>query len=380
MGNNIDNVSEKSEEGIIKALRGEDPEEIDLAMRTLESEYGSQIKNYALKMVRWHRWVKPDDIVQEAFVGFYKYVRGKEVKKGVRPLLMSIAHNKCVDALKRQERERKFENNISLPEQMGTEEYIERMELNQFVGQLPFTSPLSDCQRVILVMRGLFLYSPLVVARLMGKSRGTIDTHLSDANKRVKEYLNSEDYKLDLASQKWPSAASYAVTQKPKLIVERFANLITPQFTPEELKPLGLTVEEFQANYVASILLPWEPQEKGKPGYLSMVLTRRQDLESMQAMLKQLSRARTEPDLLSPEECLLKVDIDNDNIVLTVEQMLEFLPEPKEWIGSGLSDNTYMLVHSPRRAIPVTLGFFDRSLITPELYERWPFLPDDIGL
>lgn len=195
MGNNIDNVSEKSEEGIIKALRGEDPEEIDLAMRTLESEYGSQIKNYALKMVRWHRWVKPDDIVQEAFVGFYKYVRGKEVKKGVRPLLMSIAHNKCVDALKRQERERKFENNISLPEQMGTEEYIERMELNQFVGQLPFTSPLSDCQRVILVMRGLFLYSPLVVARLMGKSRGTIDTHLSDANKRVKEYLNSEDYK-----------------------------------------------------------------------------------------------------------------------------------------------------------------------------------------
>ena len=370
----------KSDEELLAALRGEDPQEIDLAMQTLQTKYGDMVKNYAYKMVKWHTWVEPDDIVQESFIGFYKYVRGKNVKKGVRSLLMGIAHNKCVDALKKQEHERKLENDIPLSEQTDVEEYLEREELSESIEQLPFISPLSDCQRVVLVMRGLYQYSPRVVARLMGKSRGTIDSHFSAANKRVEVYLKSEEYELDIASKDWPRAASYAEIQKPSLVVERFANLITPRFTSEELKPLGLAIEEFRANYVASVMLPWEPPQKGKPGYLSMVLTRRQDLESMQSMLKRLSKDRKNPDELSPEECLLKVDIDNKNIVLTVEQMVEFLPEPEEWRGSPLSDNTYMLFHSPRMNIPVTLGFFDRSLYTPDLYERWPFLTEDARL
>jgi hypothetical protein len=307
---------------------------------------------------------------------------GHEVEVGVFALLKTIAFRRCAEEIKKQEKERKFEENIPLPEESGQQVFLEKKEIDQFVRQLPFAAPLSECPRVVFALRGLYEYPPRVVARLIGKSRGTVDTHYSNAKTKVREYLKGRDYELDVASRKWPWTAYRLAQQAPSLVVERFANCVTPQLTPDELEPLGLTVEEFQNNYVASLMLPWEPIESEELRYPSLVLTRRPEWDNMQEMFAQLKKDRHAADQISPEECLLKldVDVDNEHIILSVEQILEFFPEPEGWAEKEISENTYLSVHLPKLTIPVSFGFFDRSLFTPELHKRWPFLTEEAGL
>jgi|GEM_PF-3173377 len=376
------NKSEKSDEWLVGALRGEDPQEIELAMQKLRERYGSRVRRNAYHRIQGHEWVDLDDIVQDTFEGFYKYVRGHEVRVSVSALLNNIAYNKCANEINKQDKERKFEYDIPVSEESGGEVVLEKKERDQFARQLPFASPLSECQRVVFATRGLYEYPPRVVARLLGKDRSTVDTHLSVAMKRVRGYLKSKDYALDVASLEWPWTPYRKAQQPPRLVVERFANCISPQFTPDELEPLGLTVEEFQDNYVASLMLPWEPIESEELRYPSLVLTRRPEWNSMQEMFALLKKDRHASDQISPEECLLKldVDIDNEHIILSVEQILEFFPEPEHWVEEDISEYTYLSVHRPKLTISVSLGFFDSALFTPELYERWPFLTEEAGL
>jgi RNA polymerase sigma factor (sigma-70 family) len=375
--------SEKSDEWLVEALRGDDPQEVDSAMRDLQARYEAEVRRYAYHRIAGHSWVDLDDVVQETFTGFYKYIKGHKVDVGVRALLLRIAKYKCADAINKQEKERKFEYGIPLPGESGTAVFLEMRERDQFARQLPFTSPLSECQRVVFALRSLYEYPPRVVARLLGKERGTVDTHLSAANKRVREYLQSMDYELDVASRNWPWTKYRMAEKPPGLVVERFANCISPQLTADELKPLGLTAEEFQNNYVTSLMLPWAPiDESEEPRRPFLILTQRMEWDSMQEMFVQLKKDPRATDQISPEECLLKLDADLDNeyIILSVEQILEFFPEPENWAEKDISENTYISVHHPKLTIPVSLGFFDRSLLTPEVHERWPFLTEEAGL
>jgi RNA polymerase sigma factor (sigma-70 family) len=376
-------MDSKSDSYLVEVLRGEDEEEIKQAETILFEKYFPQLTQRAAAMLKREKWIEPGDVARDILLKFFEYVKTTDLNVGnVKSYLMKMTKNKCLDELEKWKKEINFENDIPLREYEageGPEENLEKAELQEFVRQLPFTSPLTDCQRVVFALQGLYLYPPRVVARLMGKGRRTVYTHYYDAKKRVKKYLQSEDYELGLAVREWPAEYQTAA-QAASLVVERFANPTSPGFTPEELEPLGLTVEEFRSNYVASLMLPWEPLKLEELGYPSLVLTRRPEWESMREMFNRLHDDRSDTDQISPEECLLKIDIDNEHIVLTVEQILEFLPEPEEWAGTELSENTFLSVHLPRMTLPVTLGFFDRSLFTPELHERWPFLTEDAGL
>ncbi|MEW5957681.1 MAG: sigma-70 family RNA polymerase sigma factor [Chloroflexota bacterium] len=380
----------RSDEWLVEVLVGESPEEIDVATRILQERYQEKLERYVYKKLP-KDWV--EDVTQEIWLAFYNKVKAEQIKTGVSNLLWRLARNKRVDAVRRLTAERSIEDDVPIgsggaqdeieiasPNE-PMEEFLEKQIQLQFLPQIPFVdSLLSDCERVLWVLREQLDYPSPVVARLTDKKSQTVYSALSMARKRVREYLESEDFYLRIANQELQRGPSYLRLHDGGLVVERFTNCIIPQLTPDELTPLGLTSEEFRANYVASLLLPWEPHQGGETGYPSLVLARRLDWESMQEMFEQLYRNPSDTDLISPEECLLKIDVDQDNLVLRVEQMLEFILEPEDWSGTSRSDNTYLSVHSPRMTIPVTLGFFDRSLYTPDLYQRWPFLTEEAGL
>ena len=382
MSNEIADFSKKSDDWLVGAIRSNNPQQISLALETLETRYGASLRKQAYSILKKGGWIEPDDIVQEVFLGFMKTVRVHDVREGVKQLLRSITHNKCMDAIKLQNREMELEGDIPISEYQGVEINLEKNELRQFAHQLPFTAKLSECQRLVLSLRTLHEYPPVVVARLMGKSRGTIDTHFSKANERLIDYFEGQEYEVDLASLQQPSIEGFVRLPKASLVVEMFANPINPHFTTDELKPLGLDAEEFHTHYIASLIMPWEPADKkGELGQPSLLLTRRTEWQEMVEMFNRLKQDKNDTDQLSPEQCLIKVDIDaNDNFLLNVEQILEILPEPETWKGSDRSDGTRLSVHRPKVNIPVTLGFFDTGLYTPELHQRWPFLPEESDL
>ncbi|MFC1976588.1 RNA polymerase sigma factor, partial [Chloroflexota bacterium] len=180
----------KSDDWLVDVLRGENRAEMELALQVLQDRYEGRLRRYVYSKVRGHQWLEADDIVQDAFIAFFWYVQANQIKKSVQALLHRIARNKCADALKKQEREQELENNIPIPDYVDIEVDLEQREIQKFVQQLSFTTPLSGCQRIIILLRKLYEYPPQIVARLMDKSRGTIDTHLSAASKRVEDYLS----------------------------------------------------------------------------------------------------------------------------------------------------------------------------------------------
>jgi DNA-directed RNA polymerase specialized sigma24 family protein len=374
--------AKKSDDWLVDVLRGENKEDINLAWQVLENRHKGWLERYVYNQVRWHQWVESDDILQETFLAFFCYVQGNQVKKSVRALLKQMAYNKSVDALKKQERERLLESDIPVTDYIDVEVDLEWREEQKQAEQLYFTKSLTRCQRIVFLLTELYGYPRQIVARLMDKRKGTIYTHLDDAWNSVEIYLKSMDYDLDCIALDLSTKGILAIPRQPDLVIERFAKNVCPQFTPEELKPLGLTPEEFQNNYVASLMMPWEPYSLGEKGGLSVILTRQEDAVDVQKIYKRLRKDPGNVDEIFPEECLIKIDEDNGNLVLTPKSMVEILPEKKGWLDTPRSDNTYLSIHRFRKEvrIPAILGYLDQSLFTPELYQRWPFVTPDMGI
>ena len=193
---------------------------------------------------------------------------------------------------------------------------------------------------------------------------------------------SSEEFEIYTANRESSGGLAIDIVKPGGLIVERVSECFTPHFTPDELRPLGLRVEEFQNDYVATLMLPRPSSDEAQVIQPSLILTRRPDWDEMQQMFNHLYRDRVagDPEFLSPEEFLVRIDLEDKHFALSPEQLFEFIPEPEEWGDTPMSDNTYFSVHKPRLTIPVTMGFFDRDLITGDVRSRWPFLPGDVGL
>jgi hypothetical protein len=125
-------------------------------------------------------------------------------------------------------------------------------------------------------------------------------------------------------------------------------------------------------------MLPrWQKQDGQQgttPPYL--ILTQRADWEQMQHLFTRLSRAPNDLPDEFPEESLIRVDVEEDNILLRVEPIHQMVPDdPTNSIGA----NTYLSVHAPRLRLPVALAAYSRADYTPELLKRWPFATLDEG-
>lgn len=327
----------KSDEWLAEVLQRGDPQDIDLALQILHDRYQAKLERRLIGKFP-EDWV--ETVIQNIWISFYNEVKVKGITKQVSSLLGKIAKRREIDAIRQRQAERRIENDIPInwgDDEDGLqievldepfEEQIDKRVQLRFLRQIPFIdSVLSDCERVLWILREQLGYPSITVGRLTGKQSYTVHSALYTARKKAKEFIESEEYELSLATQELRGLISSPSLQSGSLVVERFSNCITPHLTPDEIKPLGMTNEELQANYAASLLLPWEPDQDDEMGGPSLILTRKTDWTKMQDTFKRLRKNRTETEYLSPEECLLKIDRDNENIILTVEQMLEFLLE-----------------------------------------------------
>jgi DNA-directed RNA polymerase specialized sigma24 family protein len=389
-------LSRKSDLALAEVLKkSEEPREVNLALEILQERHQAKIKKF-LRQKLPSEWV--DDIEQEIWFGFYNYVCVKEIDKGVPNLLGTIARNKRVDAIKRLSAERAIEHDLPdedygdaarILETGQTIEEIIQQELDwmreKSLPDVPLQFPplidsvLTDCQRVLWVLSEFHDYPPATAAKLLGKTRNNLYAHTFNAKQRITDFVYSEEFQLAQENQKLPQIWQPNVRPEHATVIESFTEQIKPKLTPDEIRPLGLTLQELHDNYVASLVLPRWFNQDGEVDSTppSFLLTRKPDWETMAHLFERLKRDPEDLPDEFPEQCMIRVNVDDGNLSLRVEPMLQIIPDDPEL---SVEPDTYLSIHSARAKIAVIFGFYESSLYTPELCARWPFVRPDMGL
>jgi RNA polymerase sigma factor (sigma-70 family) len=315
----------RSEEWLADAWRKGDQLDKDLAGLILFENYQPRLLRY-LAMKLPYDWVEPT--AQEVWVSFYKVVTVKGVRKGVPNLLWTMAKARRADAVRKLHIERNIESNVPLMgklsgrEEDEAEEPIEKRafhgetlrEERQFVNQI-LTPRLSECERVILQMRGLLGCSTPFICKLLGKSRGTVYSTLYVTKQYLKKYWQSEDFDVDLANREIRDAASDKPVLPTVAVFEYLSNPISPGFIDDEVLPFGFLTGSFHRAFVCSILLPWSddpeslylafnplregiPRFQLEPNQPYLVLTERTEWDSKKGLLDAIIK---NPEFFGPK-------------------------------------------------------------------------------
>src|SRR6266487_5922454 len=232
---------------LIEAIRDKDADtdEQSCAMQELLQRYQHSLSNF-VRMSLPNDWV--EDVIQDIWEGIIKEIRVEGVRKGFSNLLYTIARNTRADAVEALTIERKIEADIPLSNLRGKSAEENSDDLwgqKQILHNLLFKkSYLSDCQRVLWLLKEKLDIPSSIVARLTGKNISNVDVATHNAKKKIKRYFNGKEYYIDLATLETKDHLSHSHQQYTKIIVERFSNSIQPNFTPEELYPLALTVDD----------------------------------------------------------------------------------------------------------------------------------------
>ena len=163
----------------------------------LVERYQNRVYNLALKLIGSSEDAK--DTVQEIFIKAYRALPGFQGEAGFSTWLYRVASNKCLDFLRKKNRERK--HNYSFEEgdfsqeavnsQYGPEEAFllkEKQErLKKAVTELPET------YRLVLVLHHYQGFSYREVAGITGLPEKTVATRLHRAKKLLREKLLGAD-------------------------------------------------------------------------------------------------------------------------------------------------------------------------------------------
>jgi DNA-directed RNA polymerase specialized sigma24 family protein len=369
----------KSDLQLVEVLKGEDPQDRDLAMQILHDRYEGRLKCYVWEKLPTD-WV--DDAVQDTWEAFYNYVRVKEVREGVSNLLFGIARSRQADTWKRLCRETAIEDDIDsavkggpamreieeqLAEFFGDEQKLLWEKQKEFLPHVPYTPfLLAPCERVFWRLREELGFSTDVISKITGRTEGTVNQTLFRARKKVADYLWSEEFEHYVANQELKPAVHSTVTPEPGLIIECFAKPKTPWFTPDEVKPLGLlglTVEKLQSCYISALALPGSPEERQPygSGHVLLFLINPSHWNSMQVPLTWLwesldSGKLDRTQIKSCQELVFNVQVDADNIVLTPNTLRRLWPvDWAKWNTFSLRERYLCSLHYPKRNLPMVM-------------------------
>jgi RNA polymerase sigma factor (sigma-70 family) len=373
-----------SDSFLLEVLRGENPEDVQLAMSLIQEQYVESLRRHVRNDLRGEDRV--DDILGELWLRFYDMARlGKiQLRENLRTYLHGIARNLCSDAIRSFQSEVDIELDrvpakfISVPDddQLEYDEARLRRDLQlDHLPELPFLNyVLSDCERVLWALREVYRYPVQTIARLLDKKLSNASWYLNRARAQVVDYFNGEDFEHALAAREYPRLWGPPSIDEEAEVIERFTEELTPRFTPEELSPLGLSMDELRSEYVTSLMIPrWFPKDTDalKPSLPYMLLARRQDWPTFQRIH---TRMAMDPSYLPdefPEESLIKLDISGKHIKLGGVTAFQMVPEDPDSERLG---NTYVALHDSRRRVPSIMAFIGSELYTDEFRERWPFL------
>ncbi len=374
-------------------MKGEDEQDRDIAGQILHEEYQPRILGYIYNRLGTTR-EDAEALSQEVWLDFIKRVRVEGLREGVSQLLFGrkgIATRRVIDAIRRRQVEISLESNFPLVEEENAgqvrrednpveELYMARETTQQSrrFFQHVIDTQLTDCQRVAWIMVQRFEYDRDVVARLMGKKRADIDQAISNANMRLRRYRDSGDYDVDLAHWEMkveqPLDIAQHRSQGKVSTIERFLNPRPPRLTPDELRPLGISREEFEAKFITSLRLEQSSAAESKPGQVSLLVMSWYEYLAMNSFLNRASEllhkgkesfswndvgveSLADLKVFELDEFLMSIEIDDGNVCLTPLKELRHLTKdsklyPPKW---SLSDPGFHIVKHSARVSSVSL-------------------------
>ena len=150
----------RTDAALVRRFRAGD----ETAFSTLHARYADGIRNYAAYMLRGTVH-DADDAAQDVFLRAYQSLRRDEREIDVRPWLFRVAHNRCIDALRRPVSDALEEDGGAAPRGDLAED-IERRETMRAL--LRDIGGLTDGQRSALLLRELGGLSHEAVGEALG--------------------------------------------------------------------------------------------------------------------------------------------------------------------------------------------------------------------
>ncbi|MGH9881903.1 MAG: sigma-70 family RNA polymerase sigma factor [Pyrinomonadaceae bacterium] len=191
----------------------------DMEVGSFDARYRAFLETVTQLRPRLHRYcarmtgsvMDGEDVVQEALFEAYRKLERFDDSRPLGPWLFRIAHNRCIDFLRRRDVRRQAETEAAaeIPESIMPIEPSGAM-LDQAVEHLVITLPPKE--RACVLLKGVFDYSLEEIAEMVDSTVGG-----------VKAALNRGRGKLKTATAPTKSkAVNPEVTQLLQLYVERF--------------------------------------------------------------------------------------------------------------------------------------------------------------
>lgn len=180
---------EPTDEALLDRVRGKDPD----ALATLYDRYARQVYSLAVGMLRDPG--AAEDIAQEVFLSVWQNAQAFDASRGsVGGWLMSLAHHKAVDRLRRMRVRRSDVANEAMPDAVDVvEEVLRALESERVVRALQMLPPGSREVIVLAYYRGL---TQREIAERLGIPLGTVKTRTRDGLLRLREALRSGQEEL----------------------------------------------------------------------------------------------------------------------------------------------------------------------------------------
>ena len=124
-----------------------------------------------------------EDVVQEALFEAYRKLDKFDDSRPIKPWLFRIAHNRCIDFLRRRGVRDEAETAVAMPEAMQPSEPA--LGTGKAVEHLVLTLPPKE--RACVLLKDVFDYSLEEIAELVGSTVGGVKAALNRARKKLAE-------------------------------------------------------------------------------------------------------------------------------------------------------------------------------------------------
>lgn len=382
-------LADKSDVWLVDALRSADEADRNAATAHIMEAHTPQLRAFMRKKLS-AAWA--EDALNDTWLAFYAAVRRSGVETSIGQLLGGIATHKRADKVAYVAQEKRVEadlpydlddpwDSIGAANDVDVVGEVEADEARDYLLGLPYgQSVLTPCERMLWALEKQYEYPRETIARILGKGRDTLNTHLSNAHLKVRRFLHRGDY----APETWddnpfPNRNPHFSDQV--VIIESFESWFLPRLNEEELEPLGMSAEELEENYTSLLLVPrWKASERDATEYggLDLLLIRKDDTAQWRKEAGRLMRNPAAKRFRFPATCLIHLDVDNGLLKLEPQTLIEIWPDldPEEQ-----SDNVFLSVHNVPGVVPVMFSPLDEGLYDdPDIFnggtawDCWPFL------
>ena len=164
------------------------------ALAVIFERYWSQIVRYAVSLLKSQD--EAEDIAQETFERLWERRDAWRVEGKVQPLLLKIARNLCIDALRRRTTGDRAVLNADLPAAVPTPSMVcEEEELGTIVTRAVLALP--EQRREVLILSRVHGLSRQEIAEIMDLAPRTVANHLrlalADLRRLLNPYIREHD-------------------------------------------------------------------------------------------------------------------------------------------------------------------------------------------